>query len=316
MSEWWERAYRGGPGLKLAGFPRPLHFPGQAGYAASVDGPDVIAWKRFVSRLGRWPWQTFDDTYSSRFAQGSGPNVRDSGVAGVQRQQPELEETGAIGKAFYDFARHALIPEELPNGGEYGLDATAIELLEKAYARFGGSEPSSPAAGPLTRHWIASPNYSSRGGAAVRLIVLHTAEGALTYQSLGAFFAESSAGVSSQVGIDDTPGTIGAYVTPADKAWTQANANPYSVSVELCGFASWTPAEWDRHPTMIENTGRWVAEEADRFAIPLEILTPAQAQGGHWGVCQHVDLGAAGGGHWDCGSGLPIGEILEVARSV
>ncbi len=62
----------------------------------------------------------------------------------------------------------------------------------------------------------------------MRLIVLHTAEGALTYQSLGSFFANPASGVSSQVGIDSTAGVIGEYVSRSGKAWTQGNANPYS----------------------------------------------------------------------------------------
>ncbi len=60
-------------------------------------------------------------------------------------------------------------------------------------------------------------------GLGVRLVVLHTAEGARTFEDLGAFFAGDS-GVSSHVGIDDTPGIIGEYVRPENKAWTQGNA--------------------------------------------------------------------------------------------
>jgi hypothetical protein len=45
----------------------------------------------------------------------------------------------------------------------------------------------------LQRKAIPSPSDSSRGGAKVRLIVLHTAEGARTIESLGAFFKEPSA---------------------------------------------------------------------------------------------------------------------------
>jgi hypothetical protein len=165
----------------------------------------------------------------------------------------------------------------------------------------------------LRRVWIPSPNYSSRGGAAVRLIVLHTAEGALTYQSLGSFFANPSSGVSSQVGIDDTANTVGEYVTRANKSWTQGNFNPVATSAELCAFAAWTPAEWDRHQGMLANTAAWIAEEAAAFGIPLVKLTPGQAQGSSRGVCQHVDLGAAGGGHTDCGPGFPIDEVLAMA---
>jgi hypothetical protein len=166
----------------------------------------------------------------------------------------------------------------------------------------------------LTRTPIPSPNYSSRGGAAVRLIVIHTAEGARTIQELGNFFASSSSQVSSHVGIDDTPGVIGEYVQRPQKAWTAANANPVAVQAELCAFAAWTPADWQQHPNMLANCAQWIAEEAAYFSVPLTKLTPAQAQGAGRGVCQHADLGSWGGGHWDCGTGFPIDQVLDMAR--
>jgi hypothetical protein len=166
----------------------------------------------------------------------------------------------------------------------------------------------------LQRVWIGSPNYSTRSSS-VRLIVLHTAEGALTYQSLGNYFASSSSGVSSHTGIDDTAGVVGEYVHRDRKAWTQGNANSYSVAAELCAFAEWDAAEWSRHPQMLANTAAWVAEEADAFGIPLVRLSAAQAQDGYSaGVCQHVDLGAAGGGHWDCGPAFPIDDVIAMAQ--
>ena len=166
----------------------------------------------------------------------------------------------------------------------------------------------------LIRDPLPSPNYSSRGGSRVSTIVLHTAEGSTSYQSLGAYFASSSSGVSSHVGIDGTPGTIGVYVAREYKAWTQGNANPYSVAAELCAFAAWGPDEWAAHPAMLSNTAAWIAEEAAAFGIPLVALTAEQAQGGQAGVCQHADLGAAGGGHWDCGPHFPMGQVLDMAR--
>jgi hypothetical protein len=166
----------------------------------------------------------------------------------------------------------------------------------------------------LRRVAIWSPNYSSRGASAVRLVVLHTAQGAATYRDLGAFFASPSSGVSSHVGIDDTPGEVGEYVRREHKAWTQADANPYSVAAELCAWAEWTPAEWARHPAMLANAAAWVAEECAAFGIPLRALTPGEAQGNAaMGVCQHADLGALGGGHWDCGPGFPMAEVLAMA---
>jgi len=167
----------------------------------------------------------------------------------------------------------------------------------------------------LTRKWIASPNYSSRGGATVRLIVLHTAEGATTIESLGSWFANPSADVSSHTGIDDKAGVIGEYVKRGNKAWTAANANPVAVQTELCAFAKWSTAEWNKHPNMLDNCARWIAEEADAFGIPITKLSPSQAQGSGRGVCQHNDLGSWGGGHWDCGDGFPIDSVLSKAQS-
>jgi hypothetical protein len=164
----------------------------------------------------------------------------------------------------------------------------------------------------LNRVWLPSPNYSSRGDG-VRLIVVHTAEGALTYQSLGNFFASSSSGVSSHVGIDDTPGTVGEYVHREWKAWTQANANPVAVAAELCAFAAWDDAEWRRHPEMLVNCAAWIAEEAAHYALPIVKLTPAEAQSGRLGVCAHSDLGAWGGNHSDPGPGFPWDIVIDLA---
>jgi hypothetical protein len=166
----------------------------------------------------------------------------------------------------------------------------------------------------LKRVWIPSPHYSSRGGADVRLIVIHTAEGARTIESLGSWFQNPSANCSSQAGADNKPGTIGEYVTRANKAWTQSEFNPVATSLELCGFASWSTSEWkDNNHTMLENCAAWIAEEAAHFGIPITKLSASQAQGSGRGVCQHVDLGARGGGHHDCGSGFPMDYVLDMA---
>jgi len=167
----------------------------------------------------------------------------------------------------------------------------------------------------LDRVPIWSPNYSDRKGATVTTIVLHTAEGALTYQELGSYFGNPAVQASSHVGIDDTPNTVGEYVQRGSKAWTASDANPWSVQAELCAFASWTADDWAAHPTMLANTAAWVAEEADYFGIPLDLLSPDEAQDPSVrGVCQHNDLGSMGGGHWDCGPDFPIDDVLAMAR--
>jgi hypothetical protein len=165
----------------------------------------------------------------------------------------------------------------------------------------------------LKRVDIASPNYSSRGGSNVRLVIVHTAQGATTIQSLGAYFANPASQVSSHTGIDDTPNTVGQYVQRPDKAWTAAAANPYSIQTELCAWAEWTTTQWNAHPTMLSNCAQWIAEECAYFNIPIRRLTPQQAQGGSAGICGHVDLGSMGGGHWDPGPNFPMDQVIAMA---
>lgn len=166
----------------------------------------------------------------------------------------------------------------------------------------------------LTRIPIPSPNYSTRGGAGVRLIVIHTAEGSRTIESLGSFFANPAAGVSSHTGADDKANTVGEFVRRDYKSWTAAEFNPVATQIELCGFAAWSPAEWANHQNMVANCAQWVAEEAAAFGIPIVALTAAEAQGGGRGVCQHRDLGSRGGNHSDCGDGFPYQDMLQMAR--
>jgi len=169
---------------------------------------------------------------------------------------------------------------------------------------------------PLNRIRIPSPNYSSRGGTAVTTLVLHTAEGARTFQALGSFFSQPSSQVSSHVGIDDTAGVIGEYVPRDGKAWHVASCNPWTAGAELCAFAAWTPQDWASHPVMLQNCAQWLREEAMASGIPLRLLSPQEAQNpAVKGICGHVDLGVAGGGHHDPGGGFPWARILHMAGS-
>ena len=165
----------------------------------------------------------------------------------------------------------------------------------------------------LRRDPIPSPNFSNRYGSKPRLLVVHTAEGATTYQSLGRFF-QTPGNNSSHVGTDDTVGTVGQYVTREWASWTVASYNHVAVNNELCAFAAWTPQEWERHPVMLDNCAQWIAEESIALGIPIVRLTAAQAQGSGHGVCGHVDLGAAGGGHHDPGPGFPWSRVIIAAQ--
>jgi hypothetical protein len=139
--EWWQQAYKGGGPAKTKGFARPLYPPSakSSGYAPSQDGPDCIAVKRTVSRLGRFPWTQFDDSYNEKIARGDGTgNVGGSGLAGVQRQQKIEPDTGWMGSKTYETLRYCLVPEAegFTHGGEQAMDSVAINLFNEAYQQF------------------------------------------------------------------------------------------------------------------------------------------------------------------------------------
>src|SRR4030095_2697910 len=151
MAEWYEKPYPGGPMVKVDGFPRNLYPPDaqKHGKKPSVDGPDVLAYKRTVSRAGRWAWGNFDDTFSNAFSHGKpGGNVGDSGLAGVQRQA-HLDATGWVGEKTFNLLRSIKIPQGLPHAGEMAMDKTAVDQINKAFAKFQGAEPQPPSEGSV-----------------------------------------------------------------------------------------------------------------------------------------------------------------------
>jgi N-acetyl-anhydromuramyl-L-alanine amidase AmpD len=161
---------------------------------------------------------------------------------------------------------------------------------------------------------IPSPNHESRNGAKVRLIVIHTAEGARTVASLGAYFARSATQASSHAGIDDH--SIETYVDYDRAAWTVRSGNHVSDNAELCGFAAWTRDEWlNQHRPMLELAAGWIADRCTARGIPVVKLTPDQVAAGQPGVCGHVDwtIGMRDGSHTDPGPGFPWDVVIDLA---
>lgn len=160
---------------------------------------------------------------------------------------------------------------------------------------------------------IPSPNYSGRGGASVRLVVIHTAEGARTAANLGNYFMGPVDG-SSHVGIDDNE--IIDYVSYDRASWTLLNGNPISDNAELCGFARWSRDEWFQHQGMLDNAAQWIADRCGARGIPIRKLTPVQIDAGMSGVIGHADwtYSAVGqGDHTDPGPNFPWDYVIDKA---
>lgn len=152
---------------------------------------------------------------------------------------------------------------------------------------------------------------SSREGGRIHLLVLHTTEGGGTLQSLGALFDSEEA--SSHYGVDEQ-GRIARYVRDNEKAWTQCNFNPISLSLEQIGFAEFSRSEWFKRHDQLEGTAKWLVYGHIHYGIPLR---RGKVSGGNVvrdGVVQHRDLGGIGCGHSDCGDGYPQDYVMLLAR--
>lgn len=165
---------------------------------------------------------------------------------------------------------------------------------------------------------------SSRGGARVIWVCIHTAEGARTAASLRDYFARTGS-ASSHVTIDDDH-TL-ELVPRSRAAWTLRNGNSRSVNAELCAFAGWTRAEWLSRGTVdgcanpraiVSRAAAWARRECNALGIPKVKLSPADVRAGKAGIIGHHDytLGARDGSHWDPGPNFPWDVFMaEVRRS-
>ena len=153
---------------------------------------------------------------------------------------------------------------------------------------------------------------SSREGARIDLMVLHSTEGAnitgiADLVGLGSFFAGVEA--DSTVAID-AEGQSARYKLDADKPWTQAAYNRRCLSIEMIGRAaqrSWTKAE-------VDEAARWLAYWSRKHGIPLQRGHVSNGTVTKRGVVTHKQLGALGGGHVDPGDGFPVNRCIRRAR--
>jgi N-acetyl-anhydromuramyl-L-alanine amidase AmpD len=136
--------------------------------------------------------------------------------------------------------------------------------------------------------WKPSPNYSSRRGTRVDLIVLHDSEG--RYEGAVEWFAMSRSNVSAHLVLREDGNEATQMVDLADNAWHACAFNQRSVGVEMSGFANRS----FRRP-LLATAARICAYLCHHLQIPVR---HARAGVGP-GVASHHDLGAPGGGHHD-----------------
>jgi hypothetical protein len=140
---------------------------------------------------------------------------------------------------------------------------------------------------PLT--WHQSPNYSSRHGEKVHLIVCHRPVG--SYAGSIATLCDPSRQASAHV-ITKTGGLEATQLVAwGDKAWACVAFNSMSDNIE---FSDEMWVGQDPHGLAV--AARIVAFRCHERGIPpVWTRDPLNTAG----VCRHYDLGVAGGGHTD-----------------
>lgn len=165
---------------------------------------------------------------------------------------------------------------------------------------------------------------SSRGGARIRVAALHTAEGARNKEDLYAFFNRTR-NASSHAGADGK-GVSPDWVPDSRAAWTLRGGNPYSLNLEMCGFAGWTRSQWMStgwvdgcwNPRqMIRNAAAWTRKKCLNNNLPMRWLTIQQFRAGWEGIIDHdLYTDATGDGtHWDVGEGFPVDVFMRDVTS-
>lgn len=166
-------------------------------------------------------------------------------------------------------------------------------------------------------HTDISPKQSSREGARIHGLVLHTTEGSdspggdADLKNLGALFHNEEA--SAHVGVN-VRGRFGRYVADEAKAWAVCNFNPVTLSLEQIAFAAFSKDQWFGRHDQLHGAAEFLVYGHIHYGVPLEKGQAANGAIVKAGVFQHKDLGISGSGHSDCGDGYPQGYVTLLAK--
>jgi N-acetyl-anhydromuramyl-L-alanine amidase AmpD len=139
-----------------------------------------------------------------------------------------------------------------------------------------------------------SPNQSSRHGTKIDLLVWHETAGA--YAGSVSWLCNPAADASAHLVVREDGLEATQLVPLSAKAWHAAAFNPRSVGVEHANVT----AKGYATQHQLEVSARIFGWLCLHLNVP-----PRWARGGVGpGVCRHMDLGAAGGGHTQCGPDL------------
>lgn len=160
---------------------------------------------------------------------------------------------------------------------------------------------------------------SSREGARIHGLVLHTTEGGdspggsppADLVTLGNVFDGEEASAHVGVNVD---GEFGRYVEDGAKAWAVCNFNAMTLSLEQIGFASFSRSDWFKRHDQLKGAAEFLQYGHEKYGVPIRRGRCSEGAITRDGVFQHKDLGTMGCGHSDCGPGYPQRYVEDLAR--
>lgn len=163
----------------------------------------------------------------------------------------------------------------------------------------------------MTGYSIPADHYRAGRLGPVDVLVLHTAEGAVTADALGRYFERTSRVVSAHSGVDDHERRD--YLGFEHTAYAAPGANADGEQLELCGFASWSRDTWLAHGGMLEQAARWLAARCLARHIPPVLLDAADLRADKRGITTHAAVSAAfrRSTHTDPGTAFPLELVLS-----
>jgi N-acetyl-anhydromuramyl-L-alanine amidase AmpD len=165
-------------------------------------------------------------------------------------------------------------------------------------------------------------NHSSRNGAPINAIAVHSTEGVDIPNSLRDldalynWFNNPASQASSHIGVDGD-GNIDVYVMRDKKAWTILQLNSLTWNIEFVAKAAQSSGAWEER--QIKNAAKYAAYVCLKEGIPAQRGTVKVVSGwpviGRKGIIRHSDLTNAGfGSHTDPGANFPMREFIDAVR--
>ena len=229
--------------------------------------------------------------------------------------------TVTVPKATVEKAAAAFEDKSLRSENPAGVPAKVLDAAQVYAEKLAANDQLpivTPLAAPQQRGCITQlvQNYSSRRGVAPREFILHwtgsNTQGWVGVNAIAGLFDRPSFAASSNY-VLDANGLCKYIVRETDKAWTQAAANPFSISVEVINPGSGLGPYLA--PAGLHKLAMIVSDALDRWKIPLQRGRVVNCIPVTPGITDHTSLGPCGGGHPDITTRYPHG-IDQVIAAV